>query len=202
MTAAIQLQQGDILIPLGDVIDYGPDSRGVIECLMTLPCEVRLILGNHEEMLLDVIDGRISIEAWRPHGGVETLRSYGIESPSDMPEAHIDFLRTAISHSESDGFIFTHANYYPNQKLTDTPGQWLRWEFFELNRAWPHFSNKTVIVGHTPQRTGNILDLGFAICIDTDASRGGWLTALDTTTGHYWQTNERRQVREGDRKCH
>lgn len=53
------------------------------------------------------------------------------------------------------------------------------------------------MVGHTPQTTGEILDLDFVVCIDTDCSRGNWLTALDTTTGSYWQANQRGELRTG-----
>jgi serine/threonine protein phosphatase 1 len=54
----------------------------------------------------------------------------------------------------------------------------------------------TAIVGHTPQRTGEILDAGHLICIDTFCYGGGWLTALDTTSGQVWQTTNRGDLRD------
>jgi len=67
-------------------------------------------------------------------------------------------------------------------------------------QAWPHYSGKTFVVGHTPQTTGEILDLGFVVGIDTDCSRGNWLTALDTVTNQYWQASQQGKIRTGRRK--
>ena len=55
----------------------------------------------------------------------------------------------------------------------------------------------SLAVGHTPQKTGDILDLGHIVCIDTNCHGGGWLTALDVGSGLWWQANERGAVREG-----
>jgi serine/threonine protein phosphatase 1 len=62
----------------------------------------------------------------------------------------------------------------------------------------PHFSGKTVIAGHTPQISGEPLDLGFLKLIDTDASRGKWLTALEVGNGTIIQANQEGQVRTGN----
>ncbi len=195
-------QPNDILVTLGDVIDYGPDTRGVIDQLLLLKERTQLVTlrGNHEEMLLRVLKGQWDLESWTRHGGDQTLTSYGIIHPAEMPKAHRDHLRNSLPYSESTDHAFVHANYYPNLLLNETPASALFWEFLDPKRAWPHFSNKTFIVGHTPQTTGEILDLGFLVCIDTDCSRGGWLTALDTTTGHYWQASQQGTLQERDRE--
>ena len=73
----------------------------------------------------------------------------------------------------------------------------LRWEFIEPGRMAPHYSGKTVIAGHTPQTSGEVLDLGFLLCIDTDCSRGGWLTALEVRVGDLIQANQAGEVRIG-----
>ena len=57
------------------------------------------------------------------------------------------------------------------------------------------FRGKTAIVGHTPQGTGEILDLGYLICIDTYCVGGGWLTALDVESGRVWQANREGRLR-------
>jgi serine/threonine protein phosphatase 1 len=199
---AIEPRPADTVVTLGDVIDYGPDSRGVVEQLIALRERTRLVklTGNHEEMLFGVVDGPHDLETWTTHGGDRTLASYGVDHPSKLPANHLDFLRPYQPFWESEDHGFVHAGYYPNQPLKDTPTSVLLWEFLEPKRAWPHFSDKTFVVGHTPQTSGRILDLGFLVCIDTDCSRGNWLTALDTTTGHYWQANERGQTCKGDRR--
>jgi serine/threonine protein phosphatase 1 len=59
----------------------------------------------------------------------------------------------------------------------------------------PHESGKTVIVGHTSQKSGEILDLGHLVCIDTYCHGGSWLTALEVTTGQVWQANRNGELR-------
>lgn len=197
----IQPRKSDTIIFLGDVIDYGPDSRDVIEQILDIRESSNLILiaGNHEEMLLGVLDGTTALENWLRHGGNQTLESYRINHPNQLPEEHVQLLRSAKSYHETDTHLFVHANYYPNLPLAETPATTLFWEFCDPAKCTPHYSGKMVIVGHTPQTTGDILDLGFLIGIDTDASRGGWLTALDTETGEWWQADEQGYTRKGCR---
>jgi serine/threonine protein phosphatase 1 len=71
----------------------------------------------------------------------------------------------------------------------------LRWDLLRPAELRRHCSGKTVVVGHTPQQSGEILDLGFLVGIDTDGFRGGWLTALDVTSGEVIQANQRGEVR-------
>src|SRR4051794_24210521 len=75
---AIAPDQDDTLVFLGDVIDYGPDSKGVIEQLMALEplCRLILIQGNHEEMLLNAVNGRDDYQFWVRCGGDATVRNY------------------------------------------------------------------------------------------------------------------------------
>jgi serine/threonine protein phosphatase 1 len=79
--------------------------------------------------------------------------------------------------------------------MAEQSGQTLRWEFIQPERMVPHYSGKTVVAGHTPQTSGEILDLGFLKVIDTDCSRGGWLTALEVRSGEVIQANQRGEVR-------
>jgi serine/threonine protein phosphatase 1 len=204
LVEAVRPGPEDLLIALGDVIDYGPDSRGVLRQLRELRDRTRLVLlrGNHEEMLLGVLDRRADPESWTRHGGDRTLQSYGVDGPGDLPAEDVEFLRSALPFFETPTHAFVHAGYFPNQPLSDTPSSALFWEFLDPGRAWPHFSGKTFVVGHTPQSSGEILDLGFLVCVDTDASRGKWLTALDATSGRFWQADQGGKLREGNRRCH
>jgi serine/threonine protein phosphatase 1 len=77
----------------------------------------------------------------------------------------------------------------PELPLEEQPGEAQRWRVTDAQLAKPHSSGKIAVVGHTPQWSGQILDLGFLLCIDTNCHRGGWLTALDVGTGQVWQTN-------------
>lgn len=196
---AVRPGPDDLVIPLGDVIDYGPDTRGVIDQLKALRGRTNLTLltGNHEELLFGVLDRGRDPDTWTRHGGDRTLESYGVGHPRDLPAGDVAFLRAAGWFFETDTHAFVHAGYLPTCPLADTPSAALFWEFLDPTRAWPHNSGRTVVVGHTPQLTGEILDLGFVVCIDTDCSRGNWLTALDATTGEFWQANRGGEVRGG-----
>lgn len=81
--------------------------------------------------------------------------------------------------------------------MNQQPGQALRWRVTDAQTAVPHQSGKVAVVGHTAQLAGEILDLGFLVCIDTNCARGGWLTALDTSTGRSWQANRAGKLRAG-----
>jgi len=70
----------------------------------------------------------------------------------------------------------------------------LYWEQFNDP---PHESGKIMVCGHTPQRSGRPRDIGHAVCIDTGAHAGGWLTCLDVMSGTYWQANQQGQTRTG-----
>src|SRR5262245_2009947 len=75
----LQVRPKDTVVMLGDAIDRGPDSRGVIDQLLELRERTNLvcILGNHEQMLLDALEGDIPVQEWLIHGGAQTLDSYG-----------------------------------------------------------------------------------------------------------------------------
>lgn len=185
----IRLQSTDRLVFLGDYVDRGPDSRGVLDIILTLRqiCDVVTLLGNHEMMLIDSLAEPRPVPMWVSHcGGSETIASYG-GSLSAMPDEHIDFLRNCRRFFETDAHLFVHANYQSHLPLDQQPDGVLLWQHLSMGIPLPHRSGKTAIVGHTPQRTGNILDLGYLKCIDTACFAGGWLTALDVDSGQYWQ---------------
>jgi serine/threonine protein phosphatase 1 len=199
LLAAIDPRPDDTIVVLGDVIDYGPQTDRVIEQLIDLAGRCRLILlkGNHEEMLFGALLGRDDRHFWERCGGVMTRRCYPSRDDRELidPE-HLRFLKESCQdYFETDGFIFLHANYFPNRRMEEQTSQTLRWEAVEPARMAAHYSGKTVIAGHTPQTSGEVLDLGFLVLIDTDCSRGGWLTALEVNSGEMIQANERGETR-------
>jgi serine/threonine protein phosphatase 1 len=196
---AICPQPDDRIVVLGDVIDYGPDSRGVIEQLIALSarCGLVLIQGNHEEMLFEALKGRGDRRYWESCGGVTTRRCYPARDDRELIDPdHLRFLReNSRDYFETADLIFLHASYFPNQPMPQQSGYTLRWEAVEPRRITPHYSGKTVVAGHTPQTSGEVLDLGFLKLIDTDCSRGGWLTALETYEGEVLQANQQGECR-------
>lgn len=199
--AAIGVRPGDHLVFLGDVIDQGRDTRDVLEHLLALKgqCRLTLIQGNHEEMMFAA---RTSVEAlryWEVCGGYATLNSYRYGgSLNDVPEEHWQLLAESLPFLETEHFIFTHANYLPELPMPEQPEHQLRWALLDPAEAQPHCSGKPVLVGHTEQRNGEVLDLGFVTCIDTACCRYGWLTALDVRSRQVWQASRFGVLRERD----
>ena len=182
----------DQLIFLGDLIDQGPDSRDVLDRMIELKqrCSVVLIQGNHEEMLLAAKESQEALEYWENCGGIATLNSYRFGGNlSDIPNEHWKLLDEFRPYHETDGVIFTHANYLTDVPMPEQPSYQLRWALFEPDGMRPHISGKPVFVGHTEQVEGKILDLDFATCIDTACCRYGWLTAVEVSTKQIWQAN-------------
>jgi serine/threonine protein phosphatase 1 len=199
LIAAIHPRPEDLIVTLGDCIHRGPDSRGVIDRLIDLKhdCNLVPLLGNHEEMLFDARTGRHQI-TWLGMGGIATLDSYGPgRDLSLIPEEHFKFLEGFLDYYETDTHIFLHASYDPDLPMDKQDVGMLRWESLRGQIPGPHSSGKTIIAGHTSQRSGEILDLGYLKCIDTYCYGGGWLTALEVNTGKVWRTNQRGEHRRG-----
>jgi serine/threonine protein phosphatase 1 len=193
LLVAIQPGPEDTLITLGDYVDRGPDSRGVVEQLMALQGQCHLIplLGNHEEMLLMVYDGNADLYVdWLLYGGQATLESYDTRKPEEILPAHVEFLRSCRLFHEMEGHFFVHGSYRPQLPLEAQPREAILWESLKIRPPGAHCSGKKAIVGHASQKTGEILDLGYLKCIDTWCYGEGWLTALDIFSGQTWQADK------------
>jgi serine/threonine protein phosphatase 1 len=190
----IDLQPGNTLVTLGDYVDRGPDSKGVLDQLIKLESQCRLIplMGNHEEMMLGAREGRDNFRFWMQFGGDTALESYGQDrNLRNIPQGHWEWLNRLQRCFETESHFFVHANYYPNLPFNEQSTATLLWRPLENDDLpGPHYSGKTAIVGHTPQMKGEILDLGHLKCIDTGCGHGGLLTALEVTSGKIWQVME------------
>jgi len=190
----------DVLIALGDFVDRGPDTAGVLERLLDLKTSLALIClrGNHEEMMVAARrGGRSDLKMWLGVGGQQGLNSYGVNATlQDVPREHWDFLENGlVDYHETERFLFTHATVLSDLPMAEQPAYALRWEF--LPGAMRHHSGKMVVCGHSSQKPGLPKVIPGAVCIDTCAHGGGWLTCLDVANGRFWQTDQQRQRREG-----
>lgn len=196
--AAIEPRPEDTIVTLGDYVDRGPDSKGVIDCLINYQQQCRLvaIYGNHEEMMLNVVKENQPPHLWLQHGGVDTLDSYGfIGNLKVIPDAHHQFFDAMVNYYETADHIFTHANYDPNRPFEKQDIYHLRWLKLTESTPGPHISGKRVFVGHTHDRGGQIFDGGHIVCLDSYCYGGGWLTAMDVHSGKIWQANRQGAIR-------
>lgn len=197
LVQAIDPQLADTIVTLGDYVDRGHDSKGVLDQLIVLADRCRLVplLGNHDEMMLHARDGRSDLQFWMNCGGITALDSYGSSGRIEViPLAHFRFLERCLPYYEIDTHFFVHANYKPDLPLDRQDDQTLRWLSLRDFVPGPHCSRKVAILGHTPHP--DVLDLGHLVCLDTGCCNGGWLTALDVVSGHKWQVNERGNLRQ------
>ena len=196
---AIQPGAQDTLVALGDYVDRGPDSKGVIDRLIELQgqCNLVAIQGNHEEMMLDVVREGQEPHRWLQYGGVDTLDSYRFMGDINVvPAEHHAFFSSMVDYYEADEHIFVHANYDPQLPMPEQGIQHLRWLKLSEVTPGPHMSGKRVILGHTHDRDGEIFDIGHLACIDTYCYGGGWLTAIDARTGQLWQADAMGNLRQ------
>jgi serine/threonine protein phosphatase 1 len=146
-------------------------------------------------MLLEARSGRHPT-TWIGMGGLATLHSYGPGRDLNIiPDEHYEFLERCLDYFETDTYIFVHANYFADTPMDEQPVGMMRWESIRDMTPGPHESGKTVIVGHTSQKNGEILDLVHVKCVDTNCYGGGWLTALDVHTADVWQADIKGKMR-------
>jgi serine/threonine protein phosphatase 1 len=189
---AIRPEANDSLIILGDCVDRGPDSKGVIDRLIQYSqlCNLIAIRGNHEEMMLNVVQEGQPPYRWLQYGGVDTLDSYGFTGDlSVIPESHLSFFNSMVDYYEAPNHLFIHANYDPKLPMNQQTIQMLRWVKLTESTPTAHISGKRAIVGHTHDYHGEIFDVGHLVCIDTFCYGGGWLTAFDVQSGKIWQAD-------------
>ncbi len=198
----IELTRDDRIIALGDYVDRGPDSKSVLDRLIQLHSTGQLIalLGNHDIVMLDALQHPQKEAEWRDFGGDTTIDSYappGVPGKlADIPLEHRNFLENHCLNSyETETAFFVHANADPDLPIAEQPDTMLFWEKF--HNPPPHHSGKTMICGHTSQKSGDPVHIGHAICIDTWAWGGGWLTALEVESGKLWQANRAGRTRIG-----
>jgi len=182
----------DTLIFLGDYIDRGPDSAGVVDFILDLRETYRNIVclrGNHEELFLDYVLKQKNRDLYFYNGGRYTLRSYGLDpdtppSESDIPERHMAFFKSLPYYWETEDYIFVHAGLRPGIPLGRQDKDdmvWIRGEFIFARCDF----GKTVIFGHTPFSVPFIEDR--RIGIDTGAAYSGPLTCLELPAKKFHQ---------------
>lgn len=186
----LQLERSDTVVTLGDYVNRGPDSRGVIDRLIELQdeCELVPLLGNHDQLLLHNRASRCEVDGLPlidPENGLERFS-----------EQHFEFLATCRTHYENETHLFAHANYDADSPLADQDPYMLMWLHLDAQLPKRHYSGKTAIVGHSSQRSGEVLDMSHLVCIDTYCHGGGWLTALDPNRGRVWQVDRAGRARE------
>lgn len=180
------------VVLLGDLVDRGPESAGVISRTRQWQQErkVRILAGNHEEMFLQSFNDIDVLRHFLKHGGRETIMSYGLTKsqfasltlqqlyerlPELVPQAERDYINAFEDMIIAGDFLFVHAGIDPSVPLDRQKRKdmlWIRDRF--LQHKGP--LEKVVVHGHTI--CDEVLDCGNRIGLDTGAFRSGVLTSL------------------------
>ena len=200
------------VILLGDLIDRGPDSAGVIDAAMAWGerRHVRLLVGNHEEMFLDGLKRTEVLRHFLRYGGKETVLSYPIDRTAyrelsldelqerlrdAVPQAHIDYLGSAEVAVAIGDYLFVHAGIRPGVAIADqNPAdlRWIREKFITDTR----YHGCVVVHGHTI--SVGVEEMPNRIGIDTGAFQSGRLTALGLEGSQRWYLAARDAIARAD----
>ncbi|WP_244475269.1 metallophosphoesterase [Rhizobium sp. Leaf341] len=195
-----------VLIFLGDLIDRGPHSPKVLDqvcAALDLYPGSRLILGNHDFYLREMLRGTLAAEDavnWLDWGGVATLSAYSHRPVPDLDAIaaeirttfphHVELLETALTYKEIGRFCFVHAGIRPGVELirqTDYDLRWIRAGFLDHTEVFGHM----VLHGHTITASLRPEIHVNRIALDTGAYRSGRLTAAvirDDALSHFVST--------------
>jgi calcineurin-like phosphoesterase family protein len=184
----VRLERGDTLYLLGDLIDRGPDARGVVDYLMALQAReyrVAVVRGNHEQMLLDACHNRDDFRLWLLNGGRATLESFGVDDACELPISYRRFFASLPLYLVLPDFVLVHGgiNCAAPDPFADLEAMlWCR--SCPVDRA--RLGGRRVVSGHTPCRREEVLaslatdrltlDNG---CVYLGSEGLGALTALD-----------------------
>jgi serine/threonine protein phosphatase 1 len=148
----IGLTMDDQLYLLGDLIDRGPDTKGVLDFIFELKEQgfaVSAVRGNHEDMFLLSCENQSGVALWGLNGGWATLESFSAAGPTDIPSRYRQYLQKLPYYLVLDEFIIVHAgmNFEVPDPFSDTESMlWTRSPLVDLNRT----GGRRLICGHTP----------------------------------------------------
>lgn len=151
----LALRPGDRLVLLGDYIDRGPDSKGVIDSIFSLReagFEVVCLRGNHEQMLLNALTDAHDLQQWLDNGGRQTMASFGADRLRDIPEPYIDFINSTLHWYETGGCLCVHGGLdFSGANPLDNPHAmlWKRNWYGDIDYQW--LGNRIIVHGHTPE---------------------------------------------------
>lgn len=150
----IMFTKNDELYLLGDYIDRGPDSKGVIDFIWKLQSEghfVHCLRGNHEQMLLDSFNDPYDQQLWQDHGGLDTMKSFGAKTVDDIPMEYLEWIDRLAYYIEIDQYILVHAGLnfdLPDPLEGKEAMLWIRNWYDRIKKDW--LGDRIIVHGHTP----------------------------------------------------
>lgn len=189
----------DQLVILGDLVDRGPDSAGMVSLARELEKKgAKILMGNHEALLISYLAGKITEEEYFQVGGDKTLHSYVTRYEDNLDEcmaSDIEWLSSLSFIWELKNYIFVHAGYDPSYLPGSQPTAenylWGAKNFLTLDVALP----KLTVFGHyqckrlRPDRKQRVWFENNRMCISTGADHGDYLSLVELPSGIVYATS-------------
>lgn len=192
----INPRHDDRVYLLGDYVDRGPDSKGVLDTIIGMQeagCDIRPLMGNHDDMLLSSVTGdhdafsRYWMEGW----GTHTLKSFGICSPGHLPERYLNFLQSLPLSCRDGAYLLAHAglDMTRNDPVSETRPEQMLWGDAVFSRAAGPCDGVKLVTGHKIRTLADIreslstshIQLDNGACVGPSAEHGN-LIALNLET--------------------
>lgn len=159
----INLEKSDIVYCIGDYIDRGADSKGVIDFILQLReqnYQIHTLRGNHEQMMLQSTESEEQFNHWITNGGDATLKNFGVNSVNELSSEYVNFFNNTKYFVETDKYVFVHAglNFIIPDPFKDEESMlWIR----DFSVDTFKLQNRLLIHGHTPKSAKYILSQKF-----------------------------------------
>lgn len=146
------IKKSDKIYCVGDYVDRGYDSKGVIDFIINLRQKgynIHTLRGNHEQMMLDSTIDQQKLNHWLKNGGGDTLKSFGVSSVKELPYKYLVFLKRTKFFIATNKYIFVHAglDFNIENPFADKEAMlWIRDEYFDKSKI----NNRILIHGHSP----------------------------------------------------
>ncbi len=193
----IKLKKSDEVFCLGDYIDRGPDSKGVVDLILDLRAKgykIHTIRGNHEQLMIDSETDEKENKIWLRNGGEKTLQSFSVNKFSELKTHYQNFFKETKHYLEKDNFIFVHAGLdFSKADIFENKYAmlWTR----DLWVSEEKLGGKIIIHGHTIKTLETIIkQLGKNVinidggCVYNESPLYGNLVAIDLTNSKFIST--------------
>jgi serine/threonine protein phosphatase 1 len=194
LTDQIGIRKSDEVFCVGDYIDRGPDSKGVVDFILELRNEgfqIHTLRGNHEQLMLESTEDSESLKLWFENGGKITLSSFGVSSYADLDLQYREFFEETQYYVIKDKFIFVHAglDWWANDPFQNTEAMlWSRDPFVDRKKL----GDRIIVHGHTTlpkevilKQTGPNINIDGG-CVYPHAEGYGYLVALEVHEQKYY----------------
>ncbi len=194
LNSKLKLESGDKVYVLGDLIDRGPNTKGVFDEVFMLRengIDVKILRGNHEQLLLNALEDEEAHQFWIKCGGKEVLDSFRVTRASEIPEKYLNEMKLSQKIVFHNNLILVHAGLDFSEKdplQNEDAFLWIR--KMQVNKEW--LRDRIIIHGHTPQilsevlnQRGSVLNLD-AGCVFPGRPGHGYLVALELSTLQFY----------------